>query len=84
MKALEGARAALPGEDIQAAAAFVRSKGRDRNVVVAVTRTHVHLFKARMTGSPVAKTQRQERDEIDRAKRAMKRCIAEGHTVEEE
>jgi hypothetical protein len=30
------------------------------------------------------KTQRQERAEIARAERAMKRCIAEGHTAEEE
>jgi hypothetical protein len=30
------------------------------------------------------KTRRRERKEIDRAKRAMERCIAEGHTVEEE
>jgi hypothetical protein len=29
------------------------------------------------------KTQRQERAEIARAERAMKRCIAEGHTAEE-
>lgn len=29
------------------------------------------------------KTQRQERGEINRAERAMKRCIAEGHTEEE-
>jgi hypothetical protein len=29
------------------------------------------------------KTQRQERAEIDRADRAMNRCIAEGHTAEE-
>jgi len=30
------------------------------------------------------KTRRQERSEIDRAERAMKRCIAEGHSAEEE
>lgn len=30
------------------------------------------------------KTQRQERVAIDRADRAMRRCIAEGHTAEEE
>ena len=30
------------------------------------------------------KTQRQERREIDRAEKAMKRCVAEGHTVEED
>jgi hypothetical protein len=30
------------------------------------------------------KTQRQQRAEIDRADRAMKRCIAEGHTAEED
>ena len=30
------------------------------------------------------KTQRQERGEVGRAERAMKRCIAEGHTAEEE
>ena len=30
------------------------------------------------------KTQRQERREIDRAEKAMQRCIAEGHTVEED
>lgn len=30
------------------------------------------------------KTQRREREEIDRAGHAMKRCIAEGHTAEEE
>lgn len=29
------------------------------------------------------KTQRQERAEIDRAERAMKRCMAEGHTGED-
>jgi len=29
------------------------------------------------------KTRRRERREIDRAKRAMERCIAEGHTAEE-
>lgn len=30
------------------------------------------------------KTSRQERAEIDRAERAMQRCRAEGHTVDEE
>lgn len=30
------------------------------------------------------KTQRQERREIDRAEKAMQRCIADGHTVEED
>lgn len=30
------------------------------------------------------KTQRQERAEIARAERAMKRCVAEGHTAEED
>ena len=30
------------------------------------------------------KTRRQERREIDRARRAMERCIAERHTVEDE
>jgi hypothetical protein len=30
------------------------------------------------------KTQRQERREIDRAEKAMQRCIAEGHTVQED
>jgi hypothetical protein len=30
------------------------------------------------------KTRRRERREIDRAERAMERCIAEGHTAEEE
>lgn len=30
------------------------------------------------------KTQRQERREIDRAEKAMQRCVAEGHTVEED
>jgi phage-related protein len=30
------------------------------------------------------KTQRQERSEIIRGERAMKRCIAEAHSVEEE
>lgn len=29
------------------------------------------------------KTRRRERQEIDRAEKAMKRCIAEGHTTEE-
>lgn len=53
MSALTGARAALPGEDVLAAALFTRSSGRDRNVVLAITPTHVHLFKGRMTGAPV-------------------------------
>lgn len=30
------------------------------------------------------KTRQRERSEVDRADRAMKRCIAEGHTAEEE
>jgi hypothetical protein len=30
------------------------------------------------------KTRRREPNEIDRAERAMKRCITEGHTAEEE
>jgi len=30
------------------------------------------------------KTRRRERREIDRAERAMERCVAEGHTAEEE
>jgi hypothetical protein len=31
-----------------------------------------------------AKTQPKERHQIDRARRAMRRCIAEGHTADEE
>lgn len=30
------------------------------------------------------KTQRQERREIDRAEKAMQRCVAEGHLTEED
>lgn len=30
------------------------------------------------------KTQRQERREIERAEKAMQRCIAEGHAIEED
>jgi hypothetical protein len=63
-------------------------RGKLRELRFHLEREHVRITYYIATGRRIIlltvfrKTRRQERTEIDRAERAMHRCIAEGHTAE--
>lgn len=81
----------LAAEGVHLSEPFTRQlRGKLRELRFNLDRRRVRITYYIATGRRIVlltvfvKTQRQERREIDRAERAMKRCIAEGHTAEED
>ena len=80
----------LADEGVHLGEPFTRQlRGKLRELRFSLNRRRVRITYYIASGRRIVlltafvKTQRQERREIDRAAKAMQRCIAEGHTVEE-
>jgi hypothetical protein len=81
----------LADEGVHLGEPFTRQlRGKLRELRFSLDRRRVRITYYIASGRRIVlltvfvKTQRQERREIDRAEKAMQRCVAEGHTVEED
>ncbi len=81
----------LADEGVHLGEPFTRQlRGKLRELRFSLDRRRVRITYYIASGRRIVlltvfvKAQRQERREIDRAEKAMQRCIAEGHTVEED
>jgi hypothetical protein len=81
----------LGEEGVHLGEPFTRQlRGKLRDMRFSLDRRRVRITYYLASGRRIVlltvfvKAQRQERREIDRAEKAIHRCIAEGHTVEED
>lgn len=81
----------LANEGVHLGEPFTRQlRGKLRELRFSLDRRRVRITYFIASGRRIVlltvflKTQRQERREIDRAEKAMQRCIDEGHSIEED
>lgn len=86
-----GTSTLLAEEGVHLGEPFTRQlRGKLRELRFSLDRRRVRITYYIASGRRIVlltvfvKTQRQERREIDRAEKAMQRCITESHTVEED